>query len=61
MYSTFTGYIHRLRGFHGLGEDTYYHHKRFVNAARKKQTIGHGFAREWRSGWTDDEDGRNLI
>ena len=26
-FSTFTGYIHRLRGFHGLGESTYYHHK----------------------------------
>jgi len=24
-YSTFTGYIHRLRGYHGLGESTYYH------------------------------------
>jgi len=24
-FSTFTGYIHRLRGYHGLGEATYYH------------------------------------
>jgi len=24
-FSTFTGYIHRLRGYHGLGESTYYH------------------------------------
>ena len=25
LYSTFTGYIHRLRGYHGLGHSSYYH------------------------------------
>ena len=32
-FSTFTGYIHRLRGYHGLGEDTYYHHQDYVSHA----------------------------
>jgi hypothetical protein len=30
-FSTFTGYIHRLRGFHGMGESVYYHHKHYVS------------------------------
>jgi hypothetical protein len=54
-YSTFTGYIHRLRGYHGLGEATYYHSKSFVFALQKTKSVGHGFSREWRAGWTDDE------
>ena len=53
--STFTGYIHRLRGFHGLAESTYYHSTGWVMAAVNPQSIGHGFSREWRAGWTDDE------
>jgi len=53
-FSTFTGYIHRLRGYHGLGEDTYYHSAKFLNFLQKKQSVGHGFSREWRAGWTDD-------
>lgn len=54
-FSTFSGYIHRLRGYHGLGEDTYYHSTGKVNATRMVKSVGHGFAREWRAGWTDDE------
>jgi hypothetical protein len=56
-FSTFTGYIHRLRGYHGLGEDTYYHSTGKVNNTRLSKSVGHGFAREWRAGWTDDEGG----
>lgn len=58
-FSTFTGYIHRLRGYHGLGEATYYHDKRYLFHAQMKKSIGHGFSREWRAGWTDD--GGELI
>jgi len=53
-WSTFTGYIHRLRGYHGLGEATYYHTTGRRNNARAKESVGHGFSREFRSGWTDD-------
>jgi hypothetical protein len=56
-FSTFTGYIHRLRGYHGLGESTYYHSARYFNHARMEKSVGHGFSREWRAGWTDDEGG----
>lgn len=57
FYSTFTGYIHRLRGYHGLGEGTYYHTNREVFVLQKPKSVGHGFFREWRAGWTDDEGG----
>ncbi len=53
-FSTFTGYIHRLRGFHGLGESTFYHSTGKLLAAQNKHSVGHGFTREWRAGWTDD-------
>lgn len=53
-FSTFTGYIHRLRGYHGLGEMTFYHSPGHVTQPRVPQSIGHGFSREWRAGWTDD-------
>ena len=56
-FSTFTGYIHRLRGYHGLGEDTYYHTTDRVDAARSPASIGAGYQREWRIGWTDDAGG----
>ncbi len=58
-FSTFTGYIHRLRGYHGLGEATYYHSNGKVTALQMPKSVGHGFAREWRAGWTDD--GGELI
>ena len=53
-YSTFTGYIHRLRGYHGLGEETFYHSNGYLMAARMNRSVGQGFIREWRAGWTDD-------
>jgi hypothetical protein len=59
FFSSFTGYIHRLRGYHGLGEDTYYHSTGKVTSLQSEQSIGHGFSREWRTGWTDD--GGELI
>ena len=58
-FSTFTGYIHRLRGYHGLGEDTYYHSTNHVFALQNKNSVGHGWTREWRTGWTDD-GGENI-
>jgi hypothetical protein len=58
-YSTFTGYIHRLRGYHGFGEATFYHSPHHVFAPQVKKSVGHGFSREWRAGWTDD--GGQLI
>lgn len=56
-FSTFTGYIHRLRGYHGLGEETYYHSTGKVDLARSPKSIGSGYSREWRIGWTDDAGG----
>jgi hypothetical protein len=53
-YSTFTGYIHRLRGYHGLGEATYYHTRNHVLQPKHAKSVGHGWAREFRTGWTDD-------
>lgn len=54
MVCVATGYIHRLRGYHGLGEETYYHSNNALLKARHEKSIGHGFSREWRYGWTDD-------
>ena len=60
-FSTFTGYIHRLRGFHGLGEETYYHSPGRVFAAQGEVSHGGGgWSREYRAGWTDDVN-RQLI
>jgi hypothetical protein len=53
-FSTFSGYIHRLRGYHGLGENTYYHSNGRVDVARSAPSMGQGYAREYRAGWTDD-------
>jgi hypothetical protein len=58
-YSTFTGYIHRLRGYHGIAEESYYHSNHHVFELKNKKSVGHGFWREWRAGWTDD--GGELI
>ena len=49
-YSTFTGYIHRLRGYHGLGETTYYHTTNHVFHPQMARSVGNGFSREWRAG-----------
>ena len=57
-YSTFSGYIHRLRGYHGLGEDTYYHTPGFRDAAQSKRSFfGRSFVQEWSYGWSDDQGG----
>eukprot|EP01038_Epipyxis_sp_PR26KG_P011327 gene11327-15191_t len=60
--STFSGYIHRLRGYHGLGEQTFYHFKEKVFALQSEQSFGgqHAWNREWRAGWTDDEFGQLI-
>ena len=52
--STFTGYIYRLRGYHGLGEQSYYHSKGRRDILRAPKSNGHGFSREWRYGFTDE-------
>lgn len=56
-FSTFTGYIHRLRGYHSLelAKETYYHHAKFKNILQKSPRVGHGWSREWAMGWTDEE------
>ena len=56
-HSTFTGYIHRLRGYHGIGEETYYHTPGMLLELRKNRSVGQGWPREWRAGWTDDGGG----
>lgn len=53
-FSTFTGYIHRLRGYHGLGSTTYYHSTGHVFALQGGKARGHGWTREYAQGWTDD-------
>jgi len=58
-FSTFTGYIHRLRGYHGLGESTYYHSNGRVFSTVSDTSMGHGFSREWRYGWVE-EDGEPI-
>ncbi|KAJ8604112.1 hypothetical protein CTAYLR_001779 [Chrysophaeum taylorii] len=57
FWSTFSGFIHRLRGYHGLGEASYYHTKGRVHSLRDPRRMGPGWMREWRSGWSDDERG----
>ena len=48
-----------MRGYHGLGEETYYHSTGKVDLARSPKSIGSGYSREWRIGWTDD-GGANI-
>ena len=59
-YSTFSGYIHRMRGYHGLAEDSYIHAPgRLTFYLQNPRSVGSGWMREWRTGWTDD--GGQLI
>lgn len=58
-FSSFSGYIVRLRGYHGLAEDSFFHSHGKLMAMRDPKSNGNGFAREYRRGWTDD--GGNLI
>jgi hypothetical protein len=53
-FSTFSGFIHLIRGYHGLAEQTYYHTHGHRDDLRSKESIGQGWPREWRYGWTDD-------
>ena len=55
--STFTGYIIRIRGFHGLGEHTFYHSNKMLMYLHDNETknTGAGWWREWTNGWEDDE------
>lgn len=55
FFSTFTGYIHRLRGFHHLSEFSFFNSKPYVFEGLQKKSIGNGFSREYRMGWTDDD------
>ena len=53
--STYSGFIHLIRGYHGLGEASFYHTPGHRNDLRSSQNQGEGWPREWRYGWTDDE------
>ena len=44
-----------MSGYHGIGEDTYYHSPGFVFKLRDTKSHGFGWNREWRAAWTDDE------
>lgn len=53
-----TGYIHRLRGYHGIGEDSYYHSNNMLMVLRKEKPVENNpWFREWRAGWTDEDGG----
>jgi hypothetical protein len=59
FYSTFSSFIHRLRGYHGIAEETYYHSTGHLLDLQQPRSYGHGFVREWRGGWTDDDETDN--
>ena len=56
-WSTFSAYIHRMRGYHGLGEASYYHTPGKLRDLQMEKRSGPGWMREWRAGWTDDDAG----
>ena len=60
FWSTLSGYIHRLRGYHGRGEESYYHTPGKLLDLRDKARIEADWTREHRVGWTDDEQGRVI-
>lgn len=57
--SSFTGYIHRLRGYHGLDGSSYFHSNGRLLEFEKSKFRGHGFIREFRSGWSY-ENGEHI-
>ena len=57
FWSTFSAYIHRMRGYHGLGEASYYHTPGKLRDLQMEKRSGPGWMREWRAGWTDDDAG----
>ena len=46
-----------MRGYHGLGEASYYHTPGKLLELQLKKRSGPGWMREWRAGWTDDDAG----
>uniref|UniRef100_A0A7S2HX61 O-fucosyltransferase family protein n=1 Tax=Helicotheca tamesis TaxID=374047 RepID=A0A7S2HX61_9STRA len=52
-FSTFTGYIVRMRGYHGMSmKDSYYGSQKYKNALQEwKPHEGTEFSHEWPSGW----------
>lgn len=58
-YRIHPGYIHRLRGYHGLGNATYYHFRPHTFDLQKTEKNEYGWWREWKAGWTED-DGRLI-
>jgi hypothetical protein len=55
MYSTFTGYINRMRGYHGMTmKDSYFgtlRHKYEMHKHFHPSKLSSGFAREYAVGW----------
>jgi len=60
FWSTFSAFIHRLRGYHGLGEESYYHTPGKLMELRTERRSGPGWTRDWRAGWTDDDAGELI-
>ena len=53
-WSTFTGYINRMRGYMGRVDRSHYYPKNFKNEMQKwVEPNGGGWWREWPTGWTD--------
>ena len=44
-----------MRGYHGLGEESYYHTPDKLFALQAAQRSGPGWPRDWRAAWTDDD------
>jgi hypothetical protein len=52
-WSTFTGYIMRMRGYHGLEKDSWYAMPEYRNEMQRYQEPeGPGWWREWPTCWT---------
>ena len=49
FWSTFSAFIHRLRGYHGLGEESYYHTPGKLMDLRQPRRSGPGWTRDWRA------------
>jgi len=53
-WSTFTGYINRMRGYMGRVDRSFYYPKNFKNEMQKwAEPTGGGWWREWPTAWTD--------
>ena len=59
--STFTGYIHRLRGYLGLGDDTFYTlAQRKTQVRSQRELAGPYWAREFETAWRNIDEDVNL-